>query len=261
MALVRSLVSALVEDQVRSLVGFEEFDPASLFANGEQGAWYDPSDLTTLYQDSAGTTPVTADGDPVGLNEDKSPNSLDLAQATSTSRPTYDLTSGTSSEEFDGTDDFLRNTTTNFTVTEFSVFVACMTNTPATLAGIFKAGDDALSTADKFILIRTGSTSGVSDGTYRTSSFTFGSGVPTVVEIHYSPTSIEFIQDGAIVSTLSGTFGSIPITNDIIVGSSLTTGQRWNGKHYGTVFIGRNLGETERQSTRQYLAQKAGVTL
>jgi len=48
------------------------FDPASLFASGEQGAWYDPSDLTTLYQDSAGTTPVTADGDPVGLMLDKS---------------------------------------------------------------------------------------------------------------------------------------------------------------------------------------------
>jgi len=46
--------------------------PASLFANGEQGAWYDPSDLTTLYQDAAGTTPVTADGDPVGLMLDKS---------------------------------------------------------------------------------------------------------------------------------------------------------------------------------------------
>jgi len=43
-----------------------------LFAAGEQGAWYDPSDLSTLYQDSAGTTPVTALGQPVGLMLDKS---------------------------------------------------------------------------------------------------------------------------------------------------------------------------------------------
>ena len=48
------------------------FSPASLFASGEQGGWYDPSDLTTLFQDSAGTTPVTADGQPVGLILDKS---------------------------------------------------------------------------------------------------------------------------------------------------------------------------------------------
>ena len=34
--------------------------------------WYDPSDLSTLYQDSAGTTPVTAVGQPVGLMLDKS---------------------------------------------------------------------------------------------------------------------------------------------------------------------------------------------
>ena len=48
------------------------FTPAQLFANGEQGAWYDPSDLTTLFQDSAGTTPVTAVEQPVGLMLDKS---------------------------------------------------------------------------------------------------------------------------------------------------------------------------------------------
>lgn len=46
--------------------------PASLFANGEVGVWYDPSDLTTLFQDSAGTTPVTAAGQQVGLVLDKS---------------------------------------------------------------------------------------------------------------------------------------------------------------------------------------------
>ncbi len=47
------------------------FNPATLFANGEQGAWYDQSDLTTLFQDSAGTTPVTALEQPVGLMLDK----------------------------------------------------------------------------------------------------------------------------------------------------------------------------------------------
>lgn len=48
------------------------FNPAALFAASEPGGWYDPSDLTTLYQDSAGTTPVTAAGQTVGLMLDKS---------------------------------------------------------------------------------------------------------------------------------------------------------------------------------------------
>ena len=47
------------------------FSPLSLFQAGEQGAWYDPSDLSTLFQDSAGTTPVTAVEQPVGLMLDK----------------------------------------------------------------------------------------------------------------------------------------------------------------------------------------------
>lgn len=50
------------------------FSPASLFANGEQGVWYDPSDLTTMFQDAAGTTPVTTVEQPVGLLLDKSKN-------------------------------------------------------------------------------------------------------------------------------------------------------------------------------------------
>ena len=45
---------------------------AGLFANGEQGAWYDPSDLSTLFLDAYGTIPVTAVGQPVGLILDKS---------------------------------------------------------------------------------------------------------------------------------------------------------------------------------------------
>lgn len=48
------------------------FTPSSLFAAGEQGVWYDPSDFSTMFQDSTGTTPVTAVGQPVGLILDKS---------------------------------------------------------------------------------------------------------------------------------------------------------------------------------------------
>ena len=43
-----------------------------LFANNEQGFFYDPNDLSTMYQNAAGTIPVTAVGQPVGLMLDKS---------------------------------------------------------------------------------------------------------------------------------------------------------------------------------------------
>ena len=47
------------------------FSPLAFFAANEQGIWLDPSDFSTLFQDAAGTTPVTALGQPVGLALDK----------------------------------------------------------------------------------------------------------------------------------------------------------------------------------------------
>jgi hypothetical protein len=49
-----------------------EWDPSFLFANGEVGVWFDPSDMSTMFQDSDGTMPVTEPGQPVGLILDKS---------------------------------------------------------------------------------------------------------------------------------------------------------------------------------------------
>jgi hypothetical protein len=46
--------------------------PAALFASNEVGVWYDPSDLTTLFTDTTGSTPVTAAGQSVALMLDKS---------------------------------------------------------------------------------------------------------------------------------------------------------------------------------------------
>lgn len=56
----------------RSQIWLSLFDPSKLFTTGVNGVWYDPSDLTTLYRDSAGTLPVTAVEQPVGLILDKS---------------------------------------------------------------------------------------------------------------------------------------------------------------------------------------------
>lgn len=76
---------------------------SALFAAGEQGVWYDPSDYTTMFQDSAGTTPVTAVEQPVGKILDKSGRGNHATQATSTKRPVlsarYNLL--TKTEQFD----------------------------------------------------------------------------------------------------------------------------------------------------------------
>lgn len=59
----------------------------SLFANNEQGFAYDPNDLSTMFQDAAGTIPVTAAGQPVGLMLDKSGRNNHAFQNDSGKRP------------------------------------------------------------------------------------------------------------------------------------------------------------------------------
>lgn len=50
----------------------EAFFPGMLFRDGTDGLWPDPSDMSTMFQDSAGTAPVAAPGETVGLMLDKS---------------------------------------------------------------------------------------------------------------------------------------------------------------------------------------------
>ena len=69
------------------------FNPSgSLFAAGEKGVWFDAGDLSTLFQDVAGTIPVTAVGQFVGKWLDKSGNGKHaVASANDTTRPKYQI--------------------------------------------------------------------------------------------------------------------------------------------------------------------------
>ena len=75
----------------------------ALFKNGEQGFWLDPSDLSTLFQDAAGTTPVTAVEQHVGLMLDLSGRGNHASMATTTKRPAYSRRVNllTKTEQFD----------------------------------------------------------------------------------------------------------------------------------------------------------------
>jgi hypothetical protein len=90
--------------------------PQSLFSTGLAGAWYDPSDLSTLFQDSAGTTPVTASGQPVGKMLDKSGNGNHVIQATAAARPLLVVASSLYYLQFDGVDDDLRVNSPNLRI-------------------------------------------------------------------------------------------------------------------------------------------------
>jgi hypothetical protein len=51
--------------------------------------WLDPTDSSTMWQDSGKTTPVTTDGDPIGYWEDKSGNGNHWSQSDNSRRPVW----------------------------------------------------------------------------------------------------------------------------------------------------------------------------
>ena len=90
----------------KSVIPDVNWNPSAIFYNGEIGAWYDPSDITTLFQDNLGATPVTAVGQTVGRILDKSGRGNHATQATLAQRPTYQIDSGGFPYlSFDGVDD------------------------------------------------------------------------------------------------------------------------------------------------------------
>lgn len=84
---------------------YDKITIPNLFSGGEQGAWYDPSDITTLFQDEDGTMPITTSGQLVALMLDKSGNGNHATQPTASQRPVYHTDGKLHWLEFDGVDD------------------------------------------------------------------------------------------------------------------------------------------------------------
>lgn len=110
----------------------------TLGAPDPRGLW-DASDLSTLFQDSAGSTPVTTDNQPVGRWADLSGNGFNFLQSTSGLRMTYQTAGGLHWLESDGSDDEMVATGWTRTGSQTShMFVV------ATIPGTLAANDGLL---------------------------------------------------------------------------------------------------------------------
>jgi hypothetical protein len=86
----------------------EQWSILNLFLNDEYGLWYDPSDFSTLYQDSNGITKVTSVGQMVGLMLDKSGNGNHASQPVDSLKPVLQMdVNGNFYLLFDDIDDFM----------------------------------------------------------------------------------------------------------------------------------------------------------
>jgi hypothetical protein len=101
--------------------------PVTFFTSGERGMVWDLTDLSSLFQDTAGTIPVTAAGQSVAKVLDKSGNNNHwVGAAGSTTWPIYQVDSdGKPYLQFDGTNDAL-HTATPFIATNDGRHTVCV---------------------------------------------------------------------------------------------------------------------------------------
>jgi hypothetical protein len=244
----------------------ERFVPSDLFASGESGAFYDPSDMGTLFQDAAGTIPVTGPGDPVGQMLDKSGNGFHGVVPTSAARPVLMQDAGGRNYlDFDGVDDILESPAlANHT---FSTLAAGFQVKVANLNGpyIFGVGVDTpgwFTLRSSFGATRpirvpaaTGSGgTGILDSTIlQVTAARIGPGVDDF-HIRANGAVTPWVATGAGEMNLGGTWG-------VRIGGRFPGNSHSPLRFWGGIYIVRALTDAELAKVDQYLAIKTGVTL
>ena len=130
------------------------FTPANLFLSSEKGAWFDANDLSTLFQDSAGTTPVTAVGQKIGKWLDKSGNGNHASQSNATLQPTYQIDNeGNPNVTFTKSGTQLVTPSIDFTATaQMSVFVGINVLDSSSAGVALELGSDVNSVNGSFLV-------------------------------------------------------------------------------------------------------------
>jgi len=243
------------------------FTPLELFANNEQGAWYDPSDLTTLYQDAAGTTPVTADGDPVGLMLDKSGNGNHASQSVASARPIYRTDGTLHWLEFDGADDDINMPWDAFNPTGDQTIAIPAQHATGNGYFIYLMGGGA----DTGYLFVTQSSSGqmrfipvMSGYAEPISTSVIGTDVHIYIGEHNRASGVvKLFEDTEVYADVGPANRDVSAAqnNTLKIGSGSSAGSRWTGRVFACVAVDRILTDPQRSNLQQYLAQKAGVTL
>ena len=246
-----------------------------LFANGEQGFAYDPNDLSTMFQDAAGTVPVTGVGQPVGLIRDKSGRGNHARQTTSASHPILrqNAITGAYYLEFDGSDDFLQTGNIDFTGTDnVSLFAGVRKLSDAAAGIVVELSSFSESTRGSFGLVVP---TGVAPNTFNFQSNGSVNAINATANALISPVSAVLSmsssisdrvsitrKNGAFLKTVTssqgtGNYGNYPL----YIGRRGGTSLPFNGHIYGLIGIGKLASDNETAAIENELANRTGVTL
>jgi len=258
---------ALIIGNTDEVVGHNiSFDNVSIRRIGE----------ATMFQDSAGTTPVTTDGDPVGKILDKSGRGNHASQATAAKRPLYKTSGGLHWLQFDGVDDRVSSASLDLSGT----------STATLLLGLLRPNDSGYKmyaefgppdTTGGFYFASRSSVSGYEVGLKGSSGQTVAvtdTSAPPItdiatIELDYlqptNATEIVIRVNGVVESTSQvgqpsagdGPFGNLALNVGCRSDGSLPV----TGNIYSMIFLGRTATTQEITDTETWVADKTGVVL
>lgn len=270
---MNGIVQPIIAPIVQPIVGgvaasFVTWNPILLFAAGEQGGWYDPSDLSTLFQDSAGTTPVTASGQPVGLILDKSGRGNNLSNATSTARPFFRIDSnGHAYLDFDGVDDNLNGNMDMSAGDKANAFVALRKMTDAAAGVVFEQGPSGgpvlsmfapISALSNTISMRSGGT------VLQTTATNAASPISAVVTGtgNISGDVVQIRLNGVAATPNTGDQGTGNFSNNVLrIGIRAAGNFAFLGRVYGFIIRGGLASAAQISSAEKWLSARIGVSL
>ena len=252
----------------------------SIFTNNEQGFAYDPNDLTTMFQDDAGTVPITGAGQSVGFIRDKSGNNNHAYQTTSASRPILrqNAVTGAYYLEFDGSDDFLQTSNIDFTVTDkVSLFAGIrkLTEIPraivveasanyGNLSGGFALAAPFIGTTGSYYVGISGA-AGIlfaNIGGYAApNSAILSSKMDLSKELYSDQLKVRINATDKTYSSASTAQGGNFANTPVYIGRRGGNSAPFNGHIYSLIVAGRLATESETVGIEKELAKRTGVTL
>lgn len=244
--------------------------PAQLFAHSEPGFWLDPSDLSTLYQDAAGTTPVTAVGQPVGKILDKSGRGNHATQSTAGNRPTLQQdSSGRYYLSFNGTSSSLATAAIDFTGTnKVTIWAGVRKASDATAAALVELTTGASNTG--MFAIYAPSANAATDyavaskGTLLVLPTATGFAAPNVAAltgiVDIGAPAATLRRNGTQVATLTTNQGTGAYSNAAAyIGARAGTSLFFNGSLYSLIVRGAASSATQLQQGETWTNRKTGA--
>lgn len=242
-----------------------------LFGPGDVGMLIDPAALGSLSQDDAGSVPVTAAGQPVGLVRDMSGGAVVLSQATASKRPTLQIDgAGRPYLQFDGVDDILATTAFAWGSDAVTMCAAVTNEGDPIVAGVYVAFGGASISAPWYSVVNAGSGGAYGARSRGSTGLVSANSAPyaneTAVLTQQSKVSTDTLvmrRNGVQVASAatdqgSGTYGTQPL---YVGAGGPATSNPMAGRIYGLVAVNRLLTGPELAFAERWLAHKCGVTL